>query len=51
MNPRDSIAIATAALRWSTAYERRRAAGTQKRFAQHAPAGAPHRARAHCRNF
>lgn len=36
MNPRDSIAIAAAALRWSTAYDRRRTAGTAKRIADQA---------------
>jgi hypothetical protein len=36
MNARDSIDIVTAALRLSTAYERRRAAGTEKRIADQA---------------
>lgn len=36
MSPRDSIDIATAALRWHTAYERRRAAGSAKRSADKA---------------
>ena len=36
MNPRQSIEVTAAALRWSTAYESRRAAGTEKRLADDA---------------
>lgn len=36
MNQRDAIEVAAAALRWHTTYERRRAAGAQKRLADHA---------------